>query len=88
AGAVGVVSSSTRLGFEALVQREAPEAVRGRAFARFETLFQVMWVIGAALPTVAPIGIRPGLIAASVLYGLTALWFLVTLGREGRARLG
>jgi hypothetical protein len=88
AGAVGVVSSATRLGFEALVQREAPEAVRGRAFARFETLFQIAWVFGAALPTVAPIGIRGGLIAASVCYGLTAIWFLVTLGREGRARLG
>ena len=88
AGAVGVVSSATRLGFEALVQREAPEAVRGRAFARFETLFQIAWVFGAALPTVAPIGIRGGLISASVLYGLTAVWFLVTLGREGRARLG
>ena len=88
AGAVGVVSSATRLGFEALVQREAPEAVRGRAFARFETLFQLVWVIGAALPTVAPIGIRGGLIAASILYGATAAWFLVTLGREGRARLG
>ncbi|HJR18484.1 MAG TPA: MFS transporter, partial [Actinomycetota bacterium] len=82
-----VVSSATRLGFEALVQREAPEAVRGRAFARFETLFQIAWVFGAALPTVAPIGIRGGLISASVLYGLTAIWFLVTLGREGRARL-
>lgn len=88
AGAVGVVSSSTRLGFEALVQREAPEAVRGRAFARFETLFQIAWVFGAALPTVAPIGIRGGLISASALYGVTAIWFFVTLGREGRARLG
>lgn len=88
AGAVGVVASATRLGFEALVQREAPEAARGRTFARFETLFQLAWVIGAALPTVAPIGIRGGLIAASVLYLATAAIFLVTMGREGRARLG
>jgi len=88
AGAVGIVASATRLGFEALVQREAPEAARGRAFARFETLFQLAWVIGAALPTVAPIGIRGGLIAASVLYLLTAVVFMLSLGREGRARLG
>lgn len=87
-GAVGIVASATRLGFEALVQREAPEAARGRVFARFETLFQLAWVIGAALPTVAPIGIRGGLIAASVLYLLTAVVFMLTLGREGRARLG
>ena len=87
-GAVGIVASATRLGFEALVQREAPEAARGRVFARFETLFQLAWVIGAALPTVAPIGIRGGLFAASVLYLLTAVVFMLTLGREGRARLG
>ena len=88
AGAVGIVASGTRLGFEALVQREAPEAARGRAFARFETLFQLAWVVGAAIPTIAPIGIRGGLIAASVLYLATAVVFLVGLGREGRARLG
>jgi hypothetical protein len=87
AGAVGIVSSGTRLGFEALVQREAPEAARGRAFARFETLFQIAWVIGAAVPTLAPIGIRGGLISASVLYVASAIIFFVSLGREGRARL-
>jgi hypothetical protein len=86
AAAVGVVASATRLGFEALVQREAPDAVRGRAFARFETLFQLAWVAGAALPTLAPIGIRGGLVAASVGYGLAAVAFLLGLGREGRAR--
>jgi hypothetical protein len=87
AGAVGIVASGVRLGFEALVQRDAPELARGRVFARFETLFQLAWVAGAALPTLAPIGIRGGLIAASVLYGITAIAFLLSLGREGRARL-
>lgn len=87
AAAVGMVAIATRLGFDALVQREAPEAARGRAFARFETLFQLVWVAGAAVPTVAPVGIRGGLIAASALYGLSGLAFLVSLGREGRARL-
>jgi hypothetical protein len=86
-GAVGVVASGTRLGFEALVQREAPEEARGRTFARFETLFQLAWVFGAALPTLAPIGIRGGLISASVLYLLAGIVFMLSLGREGRARL-
>jgi hypothetical protein len=87
-GAVGIVASGVRLGFEALVQRECPVAARGRVFARFETLFQIAWVIGAALPTVFPIGIRGGLITASILYILTGGWFFASLGREGRARLG
>jgi len=87
AGAVGVVSSGTRLGFEALVQRVAPEAARGRVFARFETLFQLAWVVGAAVPTLAPVRIRGGLISASVLYVVSAVVFFISLGREGRARL-
>jgi hypothetical protein len=87
-GAVGIVASGVRLGFEALVQRECPVAARGRVFARFETLFQIAWVIGAALPTVFPIGIRGGLISASILYVLTGVGFFASLGREGRARLG
>ena len=87
-GAVGIVASGVRLGFEALVQRECPVAARGRVFARFETLFQIAWVIGAAIPTVFPVGIRGGLISASVLYVLTGVWFFASLGREGRARLG
>jgi hypothetical protein len=88
AGAVGIVASGVRLGFEALVQRECPAAARGRVFARFETLFQIAWVIGAAIPTVFPVGIRGGLISASILYVLTGVWFFASLGREGRARLG
>ncbi len=39
-----------RLSFESLVQRDGPEANRGQAFARFETRFQLGWVIAAVLP--------------------------------------
>ena len=34
-----------RLAFESIVQREAPSANRGQAFARFETRFQFGWVV-------------------------------------------
>lgn len=39
-----------RLSFESIVQRDGPEANRGQAFARFETRFQLGWVIAAVLP--------------------------------------
>ena len=39
-----------KLAFDSLVQRDAPDANRGRSFARFETRFQLVWVIGALLP--------------------------------------
>jgi hypothetical protein len=45
-GAVG------RLAFDSIVQRDAPDANQGRAFAQFEARFQLAWVL-AGLPPVA-----------------------------------
>ena len=39
-----------KLAFDSIVQRDAPDANRGRSFARFETRFQVIWVLGAFIP--------------------------------------
>ncbi len=47
AGAVGVAASGGRLCFDSIVQRDAPDADKGRTFARFETRFQLAWVVGA-----------------------------------------
>lgn len=87
AAAVGLVGSATRLAFDSIVQREVPEASRGRIFARYETLFQIAWVIGAALPVAFRIPIEGGLIGATVLYGITAIWYLTGIGSAGRARI-
>ena len=51
-GVVGVAASAGRLCFDAIVQRDAPEADHARSFARFETRFQLAWVLGAFLPVV------------------------------------
>ena len=50
---LGTVAAIGRQAFDAMVQTHAPEAVRGRAFARFETRFQVAWVAGAIVALVA-----------------------------------
>ncbi len=39
-----------RLAFDSLVQRDAPDANQGRAFAQFETKFQLAWVLGGIIP--------------------------------------
>jgi len=52
--AVAVGAASGRLAFDSLVQRDAPEAARGRTFARFETRFQLAWVGGAVIPAAIP----------------------------------
>jgi hypothetical protein len=41
-----------RLAFESIVQRDAPKANRGRAFARFETRFQLGWAVAGLIPVV------------------------------------
>ena len=39
-----------RLAFDSLVQRDAPDANQGRAFAQFEAKFQLAWVLGGLIP--------------------------------------
>lgn len=52
ATAVGVSAAAGKQSFDSILQRDAPEANRGRAFARFETRFQIFWVIGAVIAVV------------------------------------
>lgn len=58
--ALGIAAAVGRQSFDALVQHHAPAAGRGRAFARFESLFQLAWVIGALVPVVTGAGARAG----------------------------
>jgi hypothetical protein len=60
AAVVGLSASAGKLAFDSLVQRDAPGAVRGRQFARFEAAFQLTWVAGALIPVVVHIPPRFG----------------------------
>jgi hypothetical protein len=63
AAMVAIVSTSAKLAFDSLVQRDAPDANRGRSFARFELRFQMVWVIGAMLPVLIPLPLTVGYLA-------------------------
>lgn len=67
--AVGATGSASKMAFDSIVQRDAPDANRGRSFAKFETRFQLVWVIGALIPIVIPIPAQLGfaVIAAAAL---------------------
>jgi hypothetical protein len=52
AGTVGIAAAAAKVAFDSIVQRDAPDAARGHNFARFESRFQLMWVLGAAVPVV------------------------------------
>ena len=67
AAGVAIVSTTGRLAFDSLVQRDAPDANRGRSFARFELRFQLVWVMGAVIPVLISIPLQLGfLIIAGV----------------------
>ncbi len=60
-GVVALATGVARLSFDSLVQLDAPESVRARTFARYETIFQGCWVGGAALASLVPFAARGGL---------------------------
>ncbi len=82
--AVAIASAAGRVGFDSLLQRDGPDAVRGRAFARFETRFQVAWVFGA-LFGIIPFSEGVGLLALGLLLLFAGLSYLAAL-RSARTR--
>ena len=69
AAIVALVSTSGRLAFDSLVQRDAPDANRGRSFASFELRFQIVWVVGAVIPVLVTIPARAGFLAIAAASG-------------------
>lgn len=79
--ALGMAATLGRQGFDSLVQRDAPDAERGRAFARFEARLQLTWVVGALLPVLVRPSNAVGLFFLGVVLALGAL----TYGTSARA---
>jgi len=78
---VGLSATAGKLAFDSIVQRDAPDANRGRMFAKFETRFQLIWVVGAMLGLIplnelwlsfTTVGLVAGFAAFSYAVGLTA----------------
>ncbi|HUY86507.1 MAG TPA: hypothetical protein VMU77_05290, partial [Acidimicrobiales bacterium] len=69
-------SGIAKVAFDALVQRDTPESRRGTAFARFETRFQLVWVIGAVIPVAFafPVGWGDGAMAGLSGVAAVAYW--------------
>ncbi len=79
----GAAQASGKLALDAVVQREVPEAVRSSAFARSETLLQLLWVLGAGVGTGLPPRGGLGFLVASI---ALALALAAALGRMPRRR--
>jgi hypothetical protein len=72
-----------RLAFDSLVQRDAHDAARGRSFARFETRFQTVWVIGGVVAVAFPGGGRAGLFLVALVTLFGGLSYLGAIRRPG-----
>jgi Transmembrane secretion effector len=70
AAALGLAASLGRASFDSIVQRDAPEANRGRAFAQFETRFQMAWVVAAFVPVTVAVPHRVGFVLIAIAAGV------------------
>jgi hypothetical protein len=89
--AVGVAGAVAKPSFDALVQRHVREADQGRAFARFETQLQLMWVLGAFAPVVLSLPFAGGDAIMAIAAALGAISYLSsrrTQGTQGSAATG
>jgi len=84
---LGITSCSAKQAFDSIVQRDAPDANRGRSFAKFETRFQLIWVIGALLPIVIPIPAPLGFGLIAIAASIAVALYLVGLRNVRAGRL-
>src|SRR5690606_14864311 len=84
---LGTAASSGKLAFDSVVQRDAPDANRGRSFARFETRFQLMWVAGSFIPVVISMPLEIGFLVIAATTGFALFSYLASLRRLERGEL-
>ena len=77
---VAISAGMAKLGFDALVQRDAPRTNYGRQFAKFEGRFQLFWAFGAFLAVVSRIPIQFGALLIALAAGFAAVSY--ELGRR------
>jgi len=75
---VGLASAASKPAFDALVQRYVPTAAQGRAFARFETRLQLVWVLGALLPVVVSLPLGSGDVVIAAVAAVTGLSYITS----------
>lgn len=78
----GAAAELSRLAFQSLMQRHAPEGALGRVFVRYEVVFQLAWVGGAFVPALLPVDFRLGILILGGFYVLTAGAYVVHTRRR------
>jgi MFS family permease len=81
ATAIAAASSCGRLAFDSLLQRDGADVARGRAFARFETRFQLLWVIGGVFAVIFPSDGRWGIFLVALVLLFAGLSYVGAVRR-------
>ena len=76
AAGIALAAQGGKQAFDAIVQRDAPGANLGRTFSRYESRFQLIWVLGAIVPVVIPLPARVGylMVAGSAAFVAATYW--------------
>ena len=82
---VGLAGAIAQPSFDAMTQRYIPQAAQGRAFARFATRQQLIWVLGSMIPVIVSFTLPQGDAVMAILAGIGGLTY-VTGRRAARAQ--
>jgi hypothetical protein len=86
AGSVNFSAAIGRLAFESILQTDAPDANRGRAFAQFETKFQLGWVAAGVVPVLLQPPGRVGFLVVGIMAAAACLLYVVGSRAVGEGR--
>ena len=81
---VGLSTTLGRNAFDGLLQRRAPEALLGRAGARYETRFQLAWVFGGVLATPITLPVEVSMLVLTGMYVPALVVFVRGVGEAHR----
>lgn len=83
AATVGLGASVAKTAFDAIVQRETPDADRAYLFARYEAIFQLGWVLAALVPTLIATSLLVGFVVVACTVLLTSAVYVIGAARMG-----
>jgi len=72
---IGLAGTTAKPAFDSLVQRHVPPQAQGRAFARFETRLQLVWVLAALIAVVVRFSFGEGDAVVAVACGIAAIFY-------------
>ncbi|HEV2361662.1 MAG TPA: MFS transporter [Acidimicrobiales bacterium] len=72
---IGLAGTTAKPAFDSLVQRNVTPLAQGRAFARFETRLQLVWVLAALIAVLVKFSFGAGDLVVAVACGIAAVFY-------------